>query len=351
MAMSKNEKYGLGAVALIFVAILFFTGGNLSKLGQPASITASTTANSLSVNTASITPTSQPITNSNGLPPGSVITVNSNPSDELAGTSLTEGTNTVSTWLQKSGNGYTFFVSGTSKSYTIQDPNGYVYVALAAASGQTYALDINTFKQNNANFYVGSTYMDWDGDGGKEWVLTLNTKGTPTQQQNFGQIPTYTITQPWLNVDAAVTLTAPTAQSSIGTSAIDEHNLVKVVGTQKKAQFYKEIDVDFNSTSTSKWDTGLTYIQLPFGTYTLNQAASTSVSSTDTIYYFKFGNDQSQVPVVTIPNNGNTARYDDLKVRWTLSTGDKINTKTTYFTYSATDSAQASSAVTFLTTA
>lgn len=335
---------GAGLVAIVLIAAMAFGVVNINQ----ASVATNSNGQPVIVNTNN--GNSAPLTGQ-GIVSGTDFKFLPYHVDSLTGAAKTEGTH-VNTWLLTKSNtpsGYTYKVAASTSAVQVpyEGTDGYVYFTTEAASGQTFALD--TTKLDARTSVVG--YIDVEGDSNPEWVLKYNTAGMFNSAQS-DNVPTVGPSLQWFNVNGAVTLTAPSAVTSIGTSQTDNTQFLKVTATAQKAQIYKELQISFNSTSTTKWDESQSYIKTPFGTYKLSDATSkgsTTLGTTTagTAYYFRLANNQSTAPIVTIPTGGSADRYDEIKVRWTLSSGDVINIRVSYVTFSATDGSQAATVVNY----
>lgn len=350
MASKNGTKLAVfaGASVMVMVLLAAVLAGVVSI--KPASVTANSNGQPIIVTNGG----SSASTVATGLRSGTDFKFLPYHFDTITGAAKTEGTHVTTYVLSKAAtaSGYTFKTPASTSAVQIpyDGDDGFVYFTSEAASGQTFALDTTKFDARTSK--VG--YIDVEGDSNPEWVLKYDTvRPSPlANSADSNNIPTVGPTLQWFNVDSAVTLTAPSAVTSIGTGTVPKSQFVKVTATAQKAQIYKELQISFNSTSTSKWDESNSWIKTPFGTYKLSQATSTGstvlgATTAGKAYYFRLANDQSTAPIVTIPTGGAVDRYDEVKITWTLSSSDVINVKVAYVTMSATDSTQASSSVNF----
>jgi hypothetical protein len=288
-----------------------------------------------------------------GIPPGTDFKFLPYHTDSITGTAKTEGTHVNTVILQVDPSKASGFSDRVAASTTaVQLPmlasdGGYVYFTAKAASGQAWALDTSALSANGGNVQIVG-WMDYNGDSSPEWVLKYDTSKVYNVIQTQ-QVPTLAPALKWFQVNGAVTLTAPTAVTGIGASATDQTYNIKVTATAQKAQLYREIQVRFNTTSTSKFDPALSYITTPFGTYSLGSATSTSQDGTYQYFYIRIANEQNTAKIVTIPTGGSVDRYDTMKIHWTLATNDVIQVGLKYVTMSATNSAQESGSGTYTT--
>lgn len=317
--MGKNTgKYALAAVVLVGAMIFFANGGQFPQFNGQAP-------------TGSITPNPTPNTTvvpGTGLKTGDQLTVTMNNRDALTEASLTEGTNVKTTLLnKKTGGGYNVVTTGSGQTYTLTAAdNGMVSVGFETqASGQSYAFAVERTKAANAGIMQGCEYVDVELDGTKEWVCQFSTSHLTSQVALSGTKPDLAINAKYYN-ENTLSLNSPSDISSIGTTAGTTKFIEWIAsGTAGDASYVSTVELKLNSTTTSKWDEGNSYITVGGTQYALS-SLERSQDGTNTHYYLRFGNDLSKAKILEFSNTGIAKDYMTAKIVWNLSSGNVITT-------------------------
>jgi len=205
------------------------------------------------------------------------VAVTNNDRDVLAGTTITENTNVQSIyWWSTDKVAFYFLGAGTTTATgsvlnLTPQMNGIFYIVMQPVSGQNYY--IAPLSTQNANACIsGYDFMDIQGTGTKQWVFQCDMSRSgvaPNSATNAGgaagSAPLMTL---YTN---AYAYTAPTANSdttsiaSIGLVTTDKQNAVyyTLTGTSQKAFALTELDMQVNSTNSTRFNPSLSYWQFP----------------------------------------------------------------------------------------
>lgn len=224
---------------------------------------------------------------SNPLMANQLVTVTLKPTDQLAATALTEATHTKHTWLLKNSGSNTFTLQGVGAGNFQVSSDGKLWAMLTTqAAGTEYVFSPKYTAMSEANFNNDCTWIDYTNTGTtKNYVCSFNPRGLSPQSINQGAvIPTLNVNTKWLN-DAAITLSAPADQTSVGTTTIAKYAQYTVTGTAGDVNLVTRLKVTLNSTNDAKWNAAQSHLR--FGdigkTITLDQMRKDSTTTT-TVY-------------------------------------------------------------------
>lgn len=329
---SKNTgKYALAIVALI-VGAFIFTGGNLGSLA-PGSLSTSTTTFPTTTTTTST---------GTGLTKGEPVSISLSHRDAGSQAALTEATNVKTTAVYPNGlGGYTIgpATSNSAITYYMQDNSGKAWLSFETqASGQAYAFDPKKTAAANPGIIGECTYTDIELDGTQEFLCPVSTEGLRSQMDLSGTTPTLGLTPQWNNI-AWFTLSSPSDQSSIGTTAgTAKYTQYTFTGTAGDSVYLSKITLQNNSTNTAKWSEADMYIKmkdapgyqwsLSQGTFTDKDGQQYTVTrtqdGTNTIYEIFYGYKLGGAKKIDLPNSGSGIIGVEIKNVWNLSSGNVI---------------------------
>ena len=272
-----------------------------------------------------------------GLKGGDLVTINVNARDAMTEGSLTEATNTKSTWLISNNGALTVQTTGTAQ--TVQtSPDGKIWGSFEAqASGQTFIFAVaRTVTANGGVMNNDCTFVDIEGDGTKEYLCSFNTTGLTPQQANFGTIPTMNIQTKWFDYTAA-TISSPADVTSIGTTAgTAGYTTWTLTNTAGDVSTITRIGYKINSTADSKWTQGDMYVKFKNVGLTLGfNDAVKSQDGTNTQYYWFLGPtgtltgggyNINQAYILDYPVNGPGTQDIEVKNVWNMASSDKLVT-------------------------
>lgn len=330
--MSDQAKTAaiIGVFAILALGFLWYTGaiGGAPTAPPPGSLNVNPGGFTQSQTTGqTVVPTTTVETR--GLKVGDQYTLTFNHRDALVeATSLAESTNVNSRTLQKTQSGtWTVVSGGSATTLTMgQFDNGLACFTTEPASGQSYVVALQRSKDANGALIKHTSYEDVDFDGNKEMVMCASTENLVPQAQLNGK-PDLTINVKWYN-ENTVTMSSPSDQSSIGTTAGTSKNIEWVItGTAGDATLVREIELKINSTTISKWDEGLSYVTLGGQQYALTSATSVTQDGTNTYYKWKFATSgyQDTAKILEFPQNVFNKDYMTTKMVFSLGSGDKLN--------------------------
>lgn len=240
----------------------------------------------------------------------------------------TEGTNIVTTYY-KSFDEVSFFTigSGSGNQLTI-DPaqNSLLYISPNVPVGQNfYIAPSSTTDQNLNPKIIDFFFRDITGDGKRNWVFKWDLRDTPPP--TAGQVSStigvfinsYTV--------GTTTLNSPADLTGVGTGS-NVNNFIRweqnVPQTTASAIF--EYEIRINSTESTRWDRGLSNLEIPnIGLVPLTDFDE-QLTSSETIYKLNFGTATlDNANYVTTAKNGNTVHPIPFKFVTSLQTSDVIS--------------------------
>lgn len=262
----NNDRRAGTSVVAIAVLALFVIGGaaaliyanNLGFLGSAAPVT----------NSYPLTPTQQnpliPTTGtSNTAMANQLLQVTLKPTDQLAAATLTEATHTKHTWLIKNAGSNTYTLQTVGAATVQVSSDGKLYAMLSTqAAGTEYVFSPKYTAMSEANFNNDCQWIDYTNSGStKNYVCSFNPRGLSPQSMNQGAvIPTLNLNTKWLN-DAAITMSAPADQTSVGTTTIAKYASYVISGTAGDVNLVTRLQVKINSTADSKWTASQSHIR------------------------------------------------------------------------------------------
>lgn len=241
--------------------------------------------------------------------------------------SLAEGTNVATTWLRNRGGAWQAVASGNNANIAVEAAdNGFIYMKIGEVAGQNYYLDRVQTEKASPRIVPGSyQFIDVTGDGVKEhifkiWVGDLKA---PTGGQTGSD---FYISAYWYSYEKPA-INTPSDISSIGTTPGTAKYIewYTYFTTSKKAWLVSEIELKINSTATTKWDTSLSYVNVPGkGFFYLNTATKTT-DGTNTYYTWTIGKQLNDAYPITYGANELNKKEWTTKLVLNLSAGDKLN--------------------------
>lgn len=212
---------------------------------------------------------------------------------------LAEGTN-LDTIFFKSTDGVTYTNIGSGSGNTITlDPSmkGIIYAQVAAHSGSHYYVAPSLIQNPALNpSIVGFDFVDTAGKGTKQWVFKIDLSKASLPVIAGGQTAP-TLTLYWLAYQyGALTANSYTTSPVNAGTVAETSNMLQFYGSlaaSKEANAVSQIEVKVNSTTTSDWDAGNSYVQIPnigpgggVQTVYLNQMVVTKDSSNEYYDYY-----------------------------------------------------------------
>ncbi|MDE1867679.1 MAG: hypothetical protein KGI08_08235 [Thaumarchaeota archaeon] len=182
---------------------------------------------------------------------------------------LTEGTN-LDTIFFKSTDGVTFtnIGSGTGNTITL-DPTmkGIIYAQVAAHSGSHYYAAPSLIQNPALNPSItGFDFVDTAGKGTKQWVFRIDLSKANLPVIAGGQTAP-TLTLYWLAYQyGALTANSYTTSPVTAGTTAETSNIILYYGSlaaTKEANAVSQVEIKINNTSTSNWDAGNSYVQIP----------------------------------------------------------------------------------------
>lgn len=273
--MGKGTTIAIVLAAVIIAgAIAMFAGGNNYVPQQNLAVqngggTQTPTTNNVAANACPAGQQQSPSNPAVCIPIGQLtITLKEvNGLDNTA--SLVEGTN-LDTIFFKSTDGvtYTNIGSGTGNTITL-DPTmkGIIYAQVAAHSGSHYYAAPSLIQNPALNPSItGFDFVDTSGKGTKQWVFRIDLSKANLPVIAGGQTAP-TLTLYWLAYQyGAITANSYTTSPINAGTVAETSNIILYYGSlaaSKEANAVSQLEIKVNSTTTSDWDAGNSYVQIP----------------------------------------------------------------------------------------